>query len=549
VSRRGNLSTADIAHCATDSAEKYFTPASGVDSRHERAAGERLMEPGRTCDLLIIGGGINGAGIARDAAGRGLAVALCERADFAGATSSASTKLIHGGLRYLEHGELRMVRDALRERGVLLAIAPHISRQLRFVLPHVRELRPAWMIRLGLLLYDHLGTRPGLPLSQSVDLHGSPYGEALKPELRKGFVYSDAWVDDARLVILNLRSALLHGAAVLPRTRFVSARPEQHGWLARLESAEGRRFDLRARVLINAAGPWVDDVLSATSATPARPRVRLVKGSHLVVQRLYDGDHAYLLQNEDRRIVFVIPFGANHTVIGTTDVPVDSPYAAARISPEEIEYLCRAATRYLRKSVAPEQMVWSYTGVRALADDGHEDPSSITRDYTLALDQVQGSVVLSILGGKLTVYRTLAEAALAKLRPWLEPRRGKWTASEPLPGGDLGAQGMSGLKAQLSSRYRALPLPLVHALAERHGTLAGEVLGDARGEADLGIHFGGGLFEREVDYLIRCEWAHTGDDVLWRRTKAGLEMPVAERSRVDAYVRERVAREPMNHAT
>jgi glycerol-3-phosphate dehydrogenase len=503
------------------------------------------VKPGGIYDLLIVGGGINGAGIARDAAGRGLAVALCEQGDFAGATSSASTKLIHGGLRYLEHGELRMVRSALSEREVLLAIAPHISRKLRFVLPHVRELRPAWMIRLGLLLYDGLGARSSLPKSHGVDLRASPYGEALEPKLRKGFVYSDAWVDDARLVILNLRSAVLHGATILPRTRFVSARPGQRGWDARLQSAEGDRLNVRARVLVNAAGPWVDEVLSATPVIPARPRVRLVKGSHIVVQRLYDGDHAYLLQNDDRRVVFVIPFGANHTLIGTTDITVESPHAAASISPAEIEYLCAAATRYLRKPVVPNSVVWSYAGVRALFDDRHRDPSSVTRDYTLALDQVQRSVALSILGGKLTVYRMLAEAALAKLRPWLEPKRGAWTATEPLPGGELGAEGMSGLHGRLSARYPDLAPPLVQALARRHGTLAGEVLGDAHSEADLGIHFGAGLFEREVDYVIRQEWAQTGDDVLWRRTKAGLDMPAPERSRVDDYVRERVARQTM----
>ena len=500
------------------------------------------MEPGITYDLLIIGGGINGAGIARDAAGRGLRVALCERGDFAGATSSASTKLIHGGLRYLEHGELRMVRDALEEREALLAIAPHITRQLRFVLPHVRELRPAWMIRLGLLLYDHLGARSSLPPSHSVDLQASHYGEALKPELRRGFVYSDGWVDDARLVILNLRSALLHGATILPRTRFVAARPEHRSWLARLQSSDGRWMDVRARMLVNAAGPWVDDVLSATSAAPVRPRVRLVKGSHIVVQRLYDGDHAYLLQNDDRRVVFVIPFGANHTVIGTTDLAVDSPLAPMTSSPAEVEYLCKAATRYLRKPVAPEQVVWSYAGVRALFDDRHRDPASITRDYTLALDEVNGSIVLSILGGKLTVYRRLAEAALAKLQPWLEPRRGAWTAGEPLPGGALGAGGLGGLIDQLRGRYPGLPPPLVQALAQRHGALTDAVLGDARSQADLGIHFGAHLFEREVDYLIRHEWAETGDDVLWRRTKAGLDMPAAERTRVDDYVREQAAR-------
>jgi glycerol-3-phosphate dehydrogenase len=499
------------------------------------------MESGFPYDLLIIGGGINGAGIARDAAGRGLAVALCEQGDFGGATSSASSKLIHGGLRYLEHGELHMVRHALSEREALLAIAPHISHHLRFVLPQVPGLRPAWMIRLALLLYDHLGGRSSLPRSHGVELQASPYGEALKPELRKGFVYSDGWIDDARLVILNLRSALLHGASIFPRTRFVTAYPEHRGWVARLQSTDGRWTEVRARVLVNAAGPWVDEVLSATSATPTRPRVRLVKGSHIVVGRLYDGDHAYLLQNDDRRVVFVIPFGANHTLIGTTDLAVASPLTPMTISPPEIEYLCKAASRYLRTPVSPAQMVWSYAGVRALFNDQHKDPSSVTRDYTLALDQVQGATVLSILGGKLTVYRRLAEAALAKLEPWLEPSRGTWTAGEPLPGGALGAGGMSGLVEELCARHPGVPPALVHTLSRRHGTLTDAVLRGVHSEADLGIHFGAQLFEREVDYLIRHEWAQTGDDVLWRRTKAGLDMPEAERIRLEQYVRERVA--------
>ena len=498
------------------------------------------MEPGKTYDLLIIGGGINGAGIARDAAGRGLAVALCEQGDFAGATSSASSKLIHGGLRYLEHGELHLVRHALSEREALLAIAPHISRQLRFVLPHMPQLRPAWMIRLGLLLYDHLGARSSLPRSDAVDLHTSRYGEALKPELRKGFVYSDGWIDDARLVILNLRSAVLHGATVFPRTRFVAAHPEHRGWVARLQNSEGRWLDVRARLLVNAGGPWVDDVLSATTVTPPRPRVRLVKGSHIVVPRLYEGDHAYLLQNEDRRVVFVIPFGENHTLIGTTDLAVNSPLTPMSISPPEVDYLCRAATRYLRTPVLPEQMVWSYAGVRALFNDRHQNPSSVTRDYTLVLDQVQGSTVLSILGGKLTIYRRVAEAVLAKLEPWLEPSRGAWTAGEPLPGGALGARGLNGLIDELRGRYPGVSPSLLHTLAQRHGTLTDAVLRGVRSEADLGRHFGAQLFEREVDYFIKHEWAQSGEDVLWRRTKAGLDMLESQRNQLCEYVRERV---------
>jgi len=482
----------------------------------------------RDYDLLVVGGGINGAGIARDAAGRGLRVALVEQGDFGGATSSSSTKLIHGGLRYLEHYEFRLVAEALAEREVLLRLASHIAWPLRFVMPQVPGLRPAWMIRSGLWLYDHLGGRISLPKSRAVRLAPDGYGAGLDPRITRGFAYSDAWVDDARLVILTLRSAQAHGAALMPRTRFVSADRRDGGWLATLEDAtDGRRGTLRARVLVNAAGPWVKPVLDATGGGHVPATVQLVKGSHVVVPRAYPGEHAFILQNHDKRIVFMIPYERRFTLIGTTDVAVASLAEARAIGVDETRYLLAAVNRYLARPLAEYDVAWSYTGVRPLYDDGSSDPSAITRDYTLVVDERDGVAQLAVFGGKITTYRRLAEAALEKLRPWLRPARGRWTHEEPLPGA---VHDVAVARDVLRARYPALPQPLLDALFRRHGALAGEVLGDARTLADLGRDFGGGLCEREVAWCVEHEWAAGADDVLWRRTKAGLHMNVAQRT-------------------
>jgi glycerol-3-phosphate dehydrogenase len=487
-------------------------------------------------DLLIIGGGVHGAGIARDAAGRGLRVALCESGDFAGATSSASSKLIHGGLRYLEYGDLRLVREALGEREVLLRIAPHISRPMRFVLPHVAHLRPAWMIRIGLLLYDHLASRSTLAGSERVALRRSAYGEPLDPSIETGFVYSDGWIDDSRLVILNLKAAAQRGALILPRSRFVGAQPHDDGWIAHLQGSEGEAIELHASILVNATGPWVDTVRGQLSAALTR-RTRLVKGSHLVLPALYEGEHAYILQAEDRRVVFMIPFAGPYTLLGTTDIAVDSPETPAHADAAEIEYLCAAASRFLKTPITPQQVLHSFSGVRALLDDGHRNPSAVSRDFALLMEQVGEARVLSIIGGKLTTYRMLAEHALDKLAPHLSRGLPKaWTADEPLPGGDLQGLSVEGLVQEMSREYPGLPKPLLDAVVKRHGSLARDVLGNAQTETDLGARFGDAVTAREVDYLIEHEWARTAEDVLWRRTKSLLGVTQDERAALQNYI-------------
>lgn len=486
-----------------------------------------------TTDLLIIGGGINGTGIARDAAGRGLSVLLCEQGDLGGATSSASSKMIHGGLRYLEYHEFRLVAEALAEREVILKIAPHLARPLRFVMPHVPSLRPAWMIRLGLLLYDSLGRlsrQLTLPGSTAIDLSRSPVGQALQNQYRKAFVYSDVTVDDARLVLANALAAHLLGAVIRPRCRFVSARREQGYWHATLEDVNGRdgrhgrngRREVRARALVNAAGPWVAEVIDGLPAgTGKRDGVQLVKGSHIVVPRLYLGDHAFILQLGDRRVVFLLPFEEKFTLIGTTDVRAEMPEATA-ISAEETLYLCRAASRFTKVQVEPEDIVWSYSGVRPLHDDGRNNPSAVSRDYTLVVDRTAEIPALSVFGGKLTTYRRLAEAALAKLAPWFPEMGPAWTDTRPLPGGDFAT--LKELVARLQEKHPSLPPAWLEKLGRRHGSLAEKVIADARSAADLGRDFGGGLYEREVEYFIRQEWARSAEDILWRRSKAGLLM-------------------------
>jgi len=513
-------------------------------------------------DLVIIGGGINGAGIARDAAGRGLSVLLAEQDDLAGATSSASTKLIHGGLRYLEHFEFRLVSEALDEREALLGIAPHIIWPLEFVLPHEQHLRPAWLLRAGLFLYDHLGRgafalrggRSSLPRSRAIRLAPGGYGEGLKPEFSAGFSYYDCWVDDARLVVLNARSAALRGAHILTRKRVTAARrvDDEAGeaWQVSLQDASGRNEQtVLARALVNATGPWVSQFLADTLQVESPAAVRLVRGSHIVVPRVHARSHAFILQNPDRRIIFMIPYEREFTLIGTTDVPVaGQPDARLRqgASAAEIAYLCESASRYSAAAITPAQVRWSYSGVRALYDDGTNDPSAVTRDYHLLLDTGQGqhaAPLLSVFGGKITTYRRLAEQALKKLEPWFPGTRA-WTHTEVLPGGDFpavaGNRGFDALLARLQADHPGLPPTYLVRLARRHGTLAAGLLGGARTPAALGRHFGGGLYEIELRYLIENEWAREADDVLWRRTKCGLHMSAVERAAVADAMRESV---------
>lgn len=474
-------------------------------------------------DLLVIGGGINGAGIARDAAGRGLSVLLVERGDLAAATSSSSSKLIHGGLRYLEHFEFRLVAEALAEREIVLRIAGHLAWPTRFVMPHVPELRPRWTIRLGLFFYDHLARRSLLPDSQAVRLDRPPYASGLRAELKHGFVYSDCRVDDARLVVANALDAASRGAGILVHTECVSARRVGGVWHAQLSNGE----TVRARAVVNAAGPWVKQVLNERLGEATRDSVRLVKGSHIVLPRLYEGEHAFILQNDDRRVVFMIPFEERFTLVGTTDVDFQGDALSPAASEEEIAYLCRAAGRYLARTPSPSEVAWRYAGVRPLYDDGSQDPSAVTRDYTLRLDDAEGAApVLSVFGGKLTTYRRLAENAVNKLAPYFPGMKATWTSEIKLPGSDFTDR--EAAKEELFQRYRELPPSVLQGVFRRHGTLAAQVLGDGR----LGEHYGAGLTEREVHYLVEREWARSAEDVLWRRTKCGLHMTEAQRSRV-----------------
>ncbi len=485
--------------------------------------------PANAVDLVVVGGGINGTGIACDAAGRGLSVVLCDQGDLGGATSSASSKLIHGGLRYLEHYAFRLVRESLCEREVLLNKAAHIIRPLSFVLVHDAHMRPAWMIRLGLLLYDTLGRRRMFAPSRGVDLTSAPEGAPLAEGAKRGFIYADAWVDDARLVILNGLAAVERGAQVLTRTECTGARRDHGVWRAQLrDRLRGTNREITARALVNAAGPWVTGMLGRAGVAKVW-RQRLVKGSHIVVPRLYHGDHAYVLQQPDRRIVFVIPFQEDYTLIGTTDIPFSGDPAEVAISTEETDYLCTAVNTYFRPTLAPDDVVWSYAGVRPLLDDGEAEPAAITRDYMLDVDCPDGGApLLSVVGGKITTYRVLAESALDRLRPWFPGMGPSWTATATLPGGDLPAGGAGALAAELIAAHPWLPPPLARRYAASYGTRAREILSGAEGPSDLGADFGWGLHERELAYLMNTEWARTVDDVLWRRTKLGLRFSDVE---------------------
>ncbi len=503
-----------------------------------------MSEPD-SVDLLIVGGGINGTGIARDAAGRGLKVLLCEQDDLGGATSASSSKLIHGGLRYLEMYEFRLVREALTEREVLLAAAPHIIWPLRFVLPHNKLLRPAWMIRLGLFLYDHIGGRRTLPGTTALDLRQGLQGAPMKPELVKGFEYSDCWVDDSRLVVLNAMDAVNRGAEVRVRTRCTSARRVGAGtgsrWQAILvDEATGAERQVTARILVNAAGPWVDHFLQKGLGDNAAQNLKLVKGSHIIVPRLYEGEHAYILQNTDKRVVFAIPYEDRFTLIGTTDMLYTGDPGTPAITEEETAYLCEAVNRYFESPVAPSDIVHTYSGVRPLYDDAEANPSEVTRDYVFDVKSDHGHTpLLSIYGGKITTYRRLAEHAIAKLEPFLPGLGPAWTEGAPLPGGDL-PDGFEAFVPDLASRYPFLPEPLARRYARLYGSLCLDFLANAGTLADLGEEFGVGLHAREAEYLMDREWARSADDILWRRTKLGLVMPPEGRDRLADWVDRRV---------
>ena len=500
---------------------------------------ERTRE---TVDLLIVGGGINGAGIARDAAGRGLSVLLVEQDDLAGHTSSASTKLIHGGLRYLEYGEFRLVREALIERERLLGMAPHIIWPLSFVLPQNQSPRPAWMVRLGLFLYDHLGGRERLPGTRTVALDRSPFGAGLSPRTGKAFVYSDCWVEDSRLVVLNAIDAAERGARIETRTRLVGARREEGGWVATIEGAGGTRT-IGAQVLVNAAGPWVGDVIGRLGGNDTDRGVRLVKGSHIVVPKLYEGDHAFMLQNDDRRIVFAIPYEQNFTLVGTTDEPWTDPPGKATIGAAETRYLLDTIGRYFERKVAEADIVWSYAGIRPLYDDRSANASAVTRDYVLDVDTGgdSGAPVLNIFGGKITTYRKLAEHAMRELARFFPEAGGAWTAGAALPGGDIAEADFEAFLRALQAERPGLPPALLRRLARAYGTRVRALLGDAEVIGDMGEDLGGGLTTTEVDYLVGTEWARTAEDVLYRRSKLGLHVPEGTADRLDRYLAGRAA--------
>lgn len=495
-------------------------------------------------DVLVIGGGINGAAIARDASGRDYRVLLCEQNDLANATSSSSSKLIHGGLRYLEHYKFRLVRESLREREVLLRAAPHVIWPLRFVLPHHAGLRAAPVLRLGLFIYDHLGGRERLPPTRTLKLRRHAAGAPLADRYVLGFEYSDCWVDDARLVVLNALDAHEHGAVVMTHTRFVGAQRKDNFWQATFSGADGRHFGARARVIVNAAGPWVMPVEQVLNKDTPGAGVVLVKGSHIVVRKLYDGAQAYTLQGSDGRIVFMIPYEHDYTLIGTTDVPYSDDPNSVTISADETRYLCRTVSDYLRREVQPSDVVWSYAGIRPLYDDGASDPSAITRDYTLVLSGGGAAApLLTVYGGKITTSRRLAEEALDKLDQALGQRRRAWTRAAPLPGGDMPAADFEAWLSETLARYPLMPPAVMRRLGRAYGTRIDRVLGDARRYEDLGHDFGMGLTKAELNYLIDTEWACTANDVLFRRSKLGLHLtPEAQQQVADWMEHERAAR-------
>ncbi|RLQ88275.1 glycerol-3-phosphate dehydrogenase [Notoacmeibacter ruber] len=510
-------------------------------------------------DLLVVGGGVNGCGIARDAVGRGLSVCLVEMDDLASGTSSASTKLFHGGLRYLEYFEFKLVREALSEREVLLRAMPHISWPMRFVLPYTDKMRfesdtptskllstvmpwmkgrrPSWLIRTGLLMYDTLAGRKLLPGTETVDLDTDPAGAPLKEEFEHAFEYSDCWVEDSRLVALNARDAAERGATIMTRTKLVGAERHDNEWLVTLEDVEtGRQFKRRSRMLANAAGPWVRDLIGRTEQSDTEAEVRLVKGSHIVTRKLYEHDKAYFLQGKDGRIIFLIPYENDYTLIGTTDVSHDDPNAPVRISDEERDYLLAFANEYLKQSVTADDIVWTYSGVRPLYDDGASSATAATREYVLVLDDEDGAPVLNVFGGKITTYRRLSEHALDKLTGRSSRGAKAWTAGTPLPGGDFPVDGVEDLVASLCASHDFLDQKWALRLVRAYGTDSERMLAGVRTKSDLGEIFGATLSEREVRWLMAHEFARTAQDVLWRRSKLGLRMTDDEVEGLEAFM-------------
>jgi len=489
-------------------------------------------------DVFVVGGGINGCGIARDAAGRGYSVFLAEMGDLASGTSSLSTKLIHGGLRYLEFYEFRLVRESLMEREVLWRNAPHIIWPMRFVLPWVEGVRPAWLIRLGLFLYDHMGGRKLLPPTRTLDMRTDPAGKPLKPLFSKAFEYSDGWVNDARLVVLNARDAADRGAVIRTRAEVVGARRENGQWVVTIEDRRrGGTEEVRARLLVNAAGPWVDRLLTQALVETGVRNVRLVQGSHIVVPRKFEDPRAYFFQNRDGRIIFAIPYEEEFTLIGTTDRDYDGDPRDAAISREETAYLCAAASEYFSEAVRPEDIVWSYSGVRPLYDDGASKAQEATRDYVLKSQGGPGEApVINIFGGKITTYRRLAEAMLERIEGYLGAKGKAWTAGAPLPGGDFFEAGFDRQVGLLRSAHPYLSAGHARRLTRLYGTLASAVLGRASSHAELGRCFGADLYEAEVRYLVDREWAVTAEDILWRRTKRGLRLRGEEAETLAEYL-------------
>ncbi len=491
-------------------------------------------------DIFIIGGGINGCGIARDAAGRGYTVCLAEMNDLASGTSSWSSKLIHGGLRYLEHYKFRLVREALSEREVLLKSAPHIIWPMRFVLPHHQGLRPAWLLRLGLFLYDHIGRRVLLPATKTLNLKKSIVGQPLKPTFSKGFEYSDCWVDDARLVILNAQDAAEKGAVIETRTKCISARQNKGHWNITTKNMQtGKETTRTAKLIVNAAGPWVDKVLGKTLASNKAKNIRLVQGSHIVVPKLYDHDRAYIFQNADNRIIFALPYEQDYTLIGCTDLDYQGDPKDAAITPKEIDYLCKAASEYFKTPIRSGHIVWSFSGVRSLYDDGATEAQEATRDYVLSEyggAEPDSARVINIFGGKITTYRKLAEAMMVKIERILGARKQAWTEAAHLSGGDFKTEDFDKIVIEVQLKYPFIEAALAWRLVRSYGTKVWDLLGDAKKSSDLGTVFGATLTECEVKYLMQNEWAMTAQDIVWRRSKLGIKMDKSQIAQLDKWM-------------